>query len=48
MSDAEVLNRIERKIRQGKKATDREGRLLVEGYTAYGIKMPKDILKKLK
>jgi len=48
MSDAEVLNRIEKKLRKNKKVSQREINLLVEGYTAYGIPMPKDILMKLK
>ena len=47
-SDAEVLNDIETRLRTKKKVTDREIRLLVEGYTAFGVPMPKDILKGLK
>jgi hypothetical protein len=41
-SEADVLNRIERRVRK-KKATPREKRILAEAYYAYGTKIPKDI-----
>ena len=44
---AEVLNRIENRIRKGK-ATQREIFLLCESYTAFNVSMPKDIARLLK
>lgn len=46
-TDAQVLNRIEKRVRQGK-ATDREIRILCESYTAFNVLMPKDIARLLK
>lgn len=43
-TDAEVLNRIENKVRKGK-ATQREIFSLCESYTAFNVTMPKDIYK---
>jgi len=45
VSEAEVLNEIETRLRKGQKVIDREVRLLVEGYNAFGVEMPKDIAK---
>jgi hypothetical protein len=45
-SEAEVLNRLERKAKKGK-ATRRELRLLAEGYGAFGIPIPRNILKQI-
>jgi len=45
--DADVLNRIERKVRKGT-ATQREINLLIEGYTAFNVRIPKDVKKLLK
>lgn len=47
MTDADVLNRIERQLRKGK-ATDREIRILCESYTAFNVPMPKDIARILR
>lgn len=47
-SEADVLNDIEHKLRKGIAVTDREVRLLVEGYHAFNIPVPKDIQKILK
>ena len=47
-SEAEVLNDIESRLRKGKEVIDREIRLLVEGYNAFNIPVPKDIQKILK
>ena len=46
MADADVLNKIERKVMKGK-ATDREKRLLVEAYNMYGRIMPDKLFRKL-
>jgi len=47
MSDADILNDIEDRVRKGKPVTKREIGLLVESYSAFGVQMPKDILKKI-
>lgn len=47
MNEADVLNRIERRLRKKKKVSDREKRLLAESYVAFGVPMPKDIEKML-
>jgi len=47
MDDAEVLNRIENKLRKGK-ATKKEINILMGGYVAYGVPIPKDIRRLLK
>jgi len=46
-SEADTLNRIERRVRK-KKATSREKRILAEAYGAYGVPAPRDIAKELK
>ena len=46
-SDADILNRIERRVRK-KKASAREKRILAEAYGAYGAAMPRDIAKALR
>ena len=46
VSEAETLNRIERKVMKGT-ATDREKRLLVEAYNMYGRIMPDKLFRKL-
>jgi len=46
MTDAEVLNDIERRLRKGK-ATDKEKRLLSESYMAFNVPIPKDIMRLL-
>ena len=43
MDDAEILNRIERRLRKKKKVSDRERRLLAESYHAFGVPVPRDI-----
>lgn len=47
-SDADVLNRIETRLRKKKKVSDRERRLLVEGYNAFGVDIPRDVAKLLR
>jgi hypothetical protein len=47
-SDADVLNEIEMRVRKGKPVSDREGRLLIESYQAFGVPIPKDIQRKLR
>jgi len=44
-SEAEVLNKIENRLRNKESVTDKEVRLLIEGYTAFGVIMPDDIIK---
>ena len=46
MTDADVLNRIERRVLNGK-ATDREKRILVEAYQMHGMIMSDKLIKKL-
>lgn len=48
MTEANVLNRIEKRIREHKPVSQREVFLLVESYTAFNVSMPKDILNLLK
>lgn len=43
MDEAEVLNRIERRLRKKRKVSDRERRLLAESYHAFGVPVPRDI-----
>ena len=47
-SEAEVFNEIEMRVRKGKPVSDKERRLLIEGYYAFGVPVPKDIQNKLK
>jgi hypothetical protein len=47
-SEAEVLNDIEERLRKGRKVADREVRLLVEGYDAFNVPVPRDIQKIIK
>ena len=46
-SEADTLNKIERKVRQGK-ASQREINILCESYTAFNVPMPKDIARLLR
>lgn len=48
MTDADVLNRIEQRIRENKPVKEREARLLLECYAVYDVPIPKDIRTKLK
>jgi len=45
-SEAETLNKIERKILSGK-ASDREKRILVEAYQMHGAIMSDKLMRKL-
>jgi hypothetical protein len=47
MDEAEVLNKIERKLRKGE-ATKKEMNILMGGYVAHGVPIPKDIRRLLK
>lgn len=42
-SEADVLNDIERRLRKKQKVNSREVDLLIEGYNAFNIPIPKDI-----
>ena len=46
VSEAETLNRIERRVLNGK-ASDREKRLLVEAYHMHGMIMSRELIRKL-
>jgi hypothetical protein len=47
VSDAQILNRIERRLREGK-ASKKEIQILMEGYRAFSVQVPKDIQKRIK
>lgn len=44
-SEADVLNDIEERVRQGKKVKPREINLLLLGYDGFGAPIPDDISK---
>lgn len=46
-SDSDILNDIETRFRKNKKVNNREIKLLMESYIAYGVEIPEDIYKKL-
>lgn len=45
-SEAETLNKIERRVLKGK-ASDREKRILVEAYQMHGMIMSRELIRKL-
>lgn len=47
LSDAEILNDIENRIREDKPVLKREIDLLLECYCTYGVRIPKDIRLKI-